>query len=799
MNYRPGLGSTNRGSIQPSGDSSLADAVAFQPSERLFTWEQAVRVLRKNRTFALLLAGSLTVGTVVGAFLLKNVYQPTARLEIDPLSSGIKTLHEIEDLGSNENQDYLETQAQILQSDALAVSVIRTLHLARNPEFVSKSDISKWGESSKAGSAAIPLSPGEHYLQDQLSLANRTPLESIALQAFQKHLSVNPIRNSRLVEVSFTGHDPELARNITNTLVTQFIDQSYRTRYATTMEVSEWLSKQLNDLRERVKESNQAVTDYQKKYGLVETDDHDVPLAQLMNEVNRQLSEAEASRIELEAYVRMIDLGHSEALPALRDDQVYQQLMSNYVDVRTKLAEARTVYGDDNSNVKKLENQSAEVSEQLEKEKNAQVARLRGSFAASASREQMMLDSREKLKQQMGNASSHMVAYRLLKNEAFANAQLYNTLQGRLSEAGIYAGLKSGNIHVIDLAAELPNPSGPNRRAIISAGILLSVLFAIVLAFVRDTFDNKVRTPDDIQSRVGLASLAILPAFVPKQHGPFNPPKPVTHQLTVNSNSDPANTSLPKIFSREGHLIGADAMRDLRTALMFSRSGNPPHSILVTSASCGEGKTTVAMNLAAVFSPRSKTCLVECDLRQPQIAEAFGLTGKAGLSHVLVGAIPKERALVTIPELPGLSVLPGGTRVPNPGDLIASEQMQTLTAELKNEFDFVIFDSPPVIPFSDARFLSTIADAVVLIARYEFTTHRAIERSAQLLNEIHAPLVGVVLNGIDLASPDYHYYNYGYNKSVNGYARYTNVTPDEVAAFEPPPEPPRRKSASAGL
>jgi succinoglycan biosynthesis transport protein ExoP len=799
MEYNPGSGGTNRGSIQPYGDFSFMDTVAFRASERLFTWEQAVRVVRKNRRFALLLAGSLTLGTVLGAFLLKNVYQPTARLEIDPLSSGIKTLHEIEDLSSNENQDYLETQAQILQSDALAVSVIRTLHLARNPEFVSKGDISKWGESSNAGAAATPGSPGEHYLQDQLSLANRSPLESIALQAFQKHLSVNPVRNSRLVEVSFTGHDPELARNITNTLVTQFIDQSYRTRYATTMEVSEWLSKQLNDLRERVKESNQAVTDYQKKYDLVETDDHDVPLAQLMNEVNRQLSEAQASRIELEAYVRMIDLGHTEALPALRDDQVYQQLMSNYVDVRAKLAEARTVYGDDNSNVKKLENQSTELSEQLEKEKNALAARLRDSFAASASREQMMLDSREKLKQQMGNASSHMVAYRLLKNEAFANAQLYNTLQGRLSEAGIYAGLKSGNIHVIDLAAELPNPSGPNRRAIIGAGILLSAVFALVMVFVRDTLDNKVRTPDDIQSRAGLISLAMLPSFVPKQQGLFRSPKPAATPSPVLFDRDPANPSLPKIISREGALVGADAMRDLRTALMFSRPGNPPHLILVTSASSGEGKTTVAMNLAAVLSRRSKTCLVECDLRQPQIAEAFGLTGKAGLSHVLVGAIPKERALVRIQELPGLSVLPAGAGVPNPGDLIASEQMQALTVALKNEFDFVIFDSPPVIPFSDARFLSTIADAVVLVARYEFTTHRAIERSAQLLNEVHAPLVGVVLNGIDLASPDYHYYNYGYSKSVNGYPRYTNTTPDEAISFEPPPEPPRKKSASAGL
>src|SRR5262249_12988619 len=576
-------------------------------AERLFTWEQAIRVLRKNRNFALIVTGLLSLAAVLVAVLMKDVYQPVARLEVEPISSGIRTLREIDDFDSAANPEYLETQSQILQSDALAVSVIRALNLVENPEFVSKKDGAKWKDPAKH-SEAVSSASGDHFLQDQLVLANRTPLESLVLQAFHKRLSINPIRNSRLIEVSFTAHDPEVARNATNALVAQYIDQSYRTRYATTMEVSEWLSKQLSDLREKVKKSNQEVTDYQRKYGLVETDDHDVPLAQLMSEVNRQFSDAEANRIELEAYVRLIDLGQTDALPAFRDDQVYQDLMKSNVEVRAKLAEARAIYGDNNSNVRKLESESSEISEQLDKQRKALVSRLRASYSASMSREVLMQESREKVKKEMGDAGSHMVAYRLLKNEAIANAQLYNTLQGRLNEAGIYAGLKSGNIRVVDLAAKLPKPSGPNRQAIVGSGIALSLMIGLLLAFVRESLDNKVRTPDDIRSYTGLASLAMVPSFG-RETG-----KALRHGLDAGllSKGKSSFDNRPRVYLGDAAGPGAEAIRDLRTALMFSRAGGPPRTILVTSPSSGEGKTTVSMNLAATLSLRSKTCLLEC-------------------------------------------------------------------------------------------------------------------------------------------------------------------------------------------
>ncbi len=255
-----------------------------------------------------------------------------------------------------------------------------------------------------------------------------------------------------------------MAQTVTNTLIAQFIDQNYRNRYTTTMEASEWLSRQLNDLRDKVQQSNQAVAAYQQKFGFVEADDRDVPMAQLMDDVNKQFSDASANRIEAEAYVRMIDLGESNSIPAVKDDQLYQNLMTRFADARAQLAEARTTYGDDNSNVKKLENESTELAAQVESERTRMVNQVRTTYAAALEREQLLQKSREKLRAQMGDASSHMVGYKILKNEALATGELYNTLQARLKEAGIYAGLKSSNIRVVDLAPRLPASHGAEPR-----------------------------------------------------------------------------------------------------------------------------------------------------------------------------------------------------------------------------------------------------------------------------------------------------------------------------------------------
>lgn len=761
------FGAIQRGSARIPGES-IALTLAGTANAAGFTWEQAVRVLRKNFRLVLICASSFSLAAILAAFALKNIYQPTASLEVDPPTSGINTLHEIEYGGETDNQEYIETQARILQSDALAIRVIRALRLDRNSEFVQKSNIAKYG-SLRA--SAPPSETESSFLHEQFDLADETPLESIALDAFQKRLSVSPVRNSRLIEVSFASHDPRLAQLITNTLVTQFMDQNYQNRYTTTMEASEWLSSQLNDLREKVRESNQAVADYQKKYGFIDNDDKDVPMAQYMAEINHELSDAQAARIEDEAYVRMIDMGQAESIPALRDDKVYQSLATQYADARAQLAQARTIYGDANSNVKKVENEANELAAQLDAERARVADQVRTSFEAAKDREQLMLQTRDRVRAELGDVSSHLVEYRVLQNEALATAELYNTLQARLREAGIYAGLRSSNIHIVDLATRLRKPTGPHRGVIVGVGMLMSCMLALMLAFVKESFNNTVRTPDDIRAWTGLPSLAMLPPIEGRQSRERKDealePMPGKGK-SLQGILRPA----PRIPLNTSRTAEAEAVRNLRTALAYSRANEPPRVVLVTSSSASEGKTTVAINLAAAYAQHGRTVLVDADLRQPAITRALRLPKTGSLSDVLSGAIELPSALHPFSEISNFCVLAEGWGARNSVDLIASDRMRATIQTLRNEFEHVVIDSPPAIPYSDARILSSLADSVIIVARYGLTTRTALARCSELLEEVHAPVSGVVLNNIETLSADYQYYNYGFSRSMNGHEYY---------------------------
>jgi len=742
------------------------------------TWEQAVRVLRKHRW--LLIGVIVAITTVAGAAALsmRDVYQPVARLEIDPLGAGIRTLHEIENPAAQSDLDYLDTQIQILQSDGLAMRAIRALKLDQKAEFVG----TKESSTSPTAKVEVPrndLDPEveNSYLREQLNLANPTEREAAAVRVFHRNLSVNPIRSSRLVEVSFSSHDPHLAQAVTNTLVSQFIDQSYRNRYVTTMEASEWLSAQLNDLRQKVTESNQAVADYQKKYGLVESDERDIPFAQLMSEVSRQLSDAQADRIQAEAYVRTIDLGQPDTIPTVRTDPVYQSLLTRYGEVRAQLAQAEAIYGDESPNVKKLQGETNELASQVEVERSRLIGKVRASFAAAQSREQMMLASRDKLRAQMGDATTHLVEYRMLKNEALAKAALYNTLETRLKEAGIYAGLRSGNIHVVDMASNLHEPTSPHRKLILASGAGFGVLFALALVFVRESLDNTVRIPDDIRNSIQLPSLAVLPRVgtraMETRQSDAGADASLRRPLTQTGESP-----YPQMFWSQTQTAEAEAIRALRNTLLTAGGPSGPQVVLVSSANAGEGKTTIALNLASVLAQQGKTCLLEGDLRRPMIGHALGLDPQTGLVEVLSGKTSLADALVTAQDIPALTLLLVKSVPENPADLMASEEMRALVVELRRTFEYIVIDSPPVILFSDASSLASLSDAVIIVSRYGRTTRRAVSRAAELLEEGQVRLVGVVLNDMDITSADYHYFNYGYSwKMSRSYDAYSKMPP----------------------
>jgi len=698
-----------------------------------FYWLRAIGVLQKHWRLSALFAALVIITTAMFTFLSKPVYEATARIEVDP--SGEKFNLESGGAGATD-AEYLETQSQVLQGDSLAIVVIRKLRLDQNPEFVSKAPASQ-----------VNTRP------EQL-----TSQESEALAKFKTDLKVRRDTASRLILVSFPSHIPQLAAQVSNTLVQSFIDQSYQTRHDAVMKSSEWLSRQLDDIREKMEDSSQALVQFQQASGVTDIDSNKSTFTEHMGELSRQQTVAQSERIQLQSLLK--NAGNADSLPEVRTNAVVQQLSQRLAEERAALAQAMVVYGSNHPTAKKLQSEVDELQSQIDIQKKAIVNSLRASYAAAEARESMMSAEMKGT----GKELDKMARYATLKKEVEANETLYNSLYGRIKEAGIAAASKSADIQVVDPARVPDVPIRPRPLLNMAVGLLAALVGGIGLAFVCEEFDNKLRSPEDIRRWIGSSNVSVIPAIAEGEvaEGRLGWPKRIVGVLPVPTESNQTNT----FFLERPNSPESEAVQALYASIMLSWPNNPPQTLLIVSALPGEGKTTVALNLSYALAQHANTCLVDADLRKGRVARAFGMSTGQGLGDVLTGGATLETSVLEIPGVSNLSILPAGRSKGNSGQLICSERMDQTLAGLRERFGFVVVDSPPILPFVDGRALSALVDAVVLVGRAGVTTREVMRRSVELISEVHgAPILQVVLNGADPNTTDYKYYGYAYEDS----------------------------------
>jgi len=714
------------------------------PSVRVKTpeWILTLGVLRKHWRLSGLFAGVVMLTVIIVTFSMRAIYEPSARLEVDPPG---ETFSLEGGSGGGNDEAYIETQAQNLKSDKLAVAVVRKLHLDQNPDLVPDAE-----ERAQSGPVANPDSDGVLQL---------TPAENTAFGALRSRLTIRRDTASRLITVSFADYNPQLAAQITNTVVNTFIEQGYEEQHDSIMKSTEWLSKQLDDIRTKMEDSNRVLTDFQKKIGVADLDDNKSTFSEQMEELNRQLTQAEADRIQIQAMLRNVRVGSADWLPEVRDNPVVQQLSEKLADAQSQLSQATVVYGKNHPNVKKLQNQVDELSKQLNEQKLAIVGSLRSSYDAANAREQLMNSQIKGTTSQL----NQVARYNALKKDAQANSELYNSLYARVKEAGISAASKSTNLRVVDEARVLNSPTRPNRFLNLAVGTMAALMGGIALAFLRERIDARIFTPEDMQHSIGTANVSIVPQFFLSGQNllPSGPregaPVPVSGK---SENFGP----WVRMLLDEPHSPGAEALRALYTSVVLSRAGSPPQVTMVVSSLPAEGKTTVAVNLAVAMAQHGSTCIVDADLRRGRVASEFGITSKFGLTDVLATGGSIKRAYVAVPGVPNLVVIPAHPGNPNAGQLICSEMMSEILRELRSQFRFVVIDSAPLLPFADGRALATLVDGLVFVGRSGITTHHVMRRSLELLEEVHgAPVLEFVLNAADITSAQYRYYQYGYD------------------------------------
>ena len=694
--------------------ASLAGGAGTRESD----WVNALAVVRKRWRIATLFAAMVVGTAALFAFWIKPEYQPSGQLEIDPPGSETFTMQA--NVSSMNETQYLETQAQNLQTDDLAVVVIRKLGLDHNPDF-----------NAKVPPAAVSA-----------NALRLTAAENAALRTFRTSLKVQHDPNSHIIKVSVTAHEPQLAADVTNTLMQTFVDRTVKMKHDAIASSRAWLQEQLNDVRAKAEQSNRDLAAFQKQTGVADIDGERNTFGDLMTDLNRQTTQIQSERIQLESYLQKSREGGVDSLPQVRENPVVQKLTQNLAEVRAQLSQNMVIYGINHPNTKKLQNQAAELEKQLSLQRKEALDQLRVSYDAARARERLMAAQ----KKEASKTISDMAQYNILSKQAQAQASLYNTLLGRIEEAGIAAASQSSNIRIVDLARILDQPTRPQRLRYLGFGLVAGLIGGIMLAFLREKADHPLRTPQDIRDWSGILSVSLIPEFAGNGF----------HWRKLKAG--PA-----KFLVERPHSPESEAVRALHTNIVLPKE-EQPQAVLVTSSLSGEGKTTVAVNLALALSQYQKTCLVDADLRRPCVAAACGVRSDTGLGDVLLGSVPLADALVMVPGSPNLMVLPGGKASDERAHLIAGMAMKSVMELLREQFDFIVIDSSPLIPYAEGRALSTMTDGIVFVTRSGVTPGPVMARSMELLCEVRSPrIIKVVLNAHNFPNQDYYYYPYKRN------------------------------------
>jgi capsular exopolysaccharide synthesis family protein len=684
---------------------------------------------------------------LIASLKMTPIYEATGRIAINKPDNNLVTFKD----SSQAAVDYsdptdLDTEVSILQSDLLALQVIKNLNLDKMPEF--------GGKPSSGPEANLAPDP----------LATDSVRTGALIGAFKGGLHVALKPNTRIVEIRYTSINPQLAALIVNTLASTYVEQNFKTKFESTMQASDWLQAQLSELKIKVETSQEKLVDYQKQHEILGTDEKQNIITEKLGELNKELTAAESIRMEKESLYKLVQSADTETVAATAEalesggangssglSPLLGALRTKEADLKIQIAELSTQFGPSYPKVAQLNGQLKEVDTQIQGELRKIVDRVRGEYLAAKQQEDMLNAEFEKQKQEANKLNLNAIDYSILKREVDVNRQLYEGLLEKLKEAGVTAGLKSNNVRLVDIARPPTTPTEPNIPRNLAFGFVLGLTSGIGLAFLLENIDNTVRTTEQAQVISGLPALGMIP-LGSKAAAEAS----ATRALGVASSSREA---VELVTHARPQSQMAESYRALRTSLLLSNLGTPPKVVMVTSARPQEGKTTTSINTAVVLAQKGvRVLLIDADLRRPSIHKTLGLGPRTGLSNVLTGSTSLEQAILRSAVLSNLFILPAGTPPPNPAELLASSNMRDLLLDLRDKYDHIVIDTPPTLSVTDAVVLSPRVDAIVLVIRSGQTTKQALRRSRDILMQVNARVTGVLLNAVDLTSPDYYYY-----------------------------------------
>ncbi|HEX3470590.1 MAG TPA: polysaccharide biosynthesis tyrosine autokinase [Silvibacterium sp.] len=743
-------------------------------------------IFQRRRAYLIRSVGGLLLLVTAYCLLATPRYQATGEIEVQKESPGVFGL-ENSVMGNASNADAdsldysmtLETEASILQSSTLALEVIKDLRLETTEDYYPPHrhglQIPGWVMFWKK-----PVEPLNVPLDDA---PNR---RYAVLKIFASRLKITPVAGTRLIEASYSDPDPRLASAVVNRLIQALMDYTFQARFNATAQASTWLGNQLTGFRKQTEALQEKAIRLQRDTGIFGDDQtHNIVLARLET-LNEALAGAESNRILKEAIYRASQSGDPELISGLAGNlgasatpsmtnslALIQTLRAKEAAVQSEIAEDDTRYGPAHPRIAELHAQLDGIEKSIHEEVYRLGERSRTDYEIAAQAEGSARESFEKQKTLASETNDKAIAYLLAKQEADGSRNIYQGLLAKLKQAGVLEGLRSTNLTVVNPARIPPTnrPHSPNVPLYYAAALTAGLFVGCSAALVCELRDHSVRSLEEMELMLGGPLLGVIPRLKECSRSRFLYADS-TERDGIQQESGPFSRASRMSTRRGSTSYDAapflEALRSLRTSLLQVRDGQPPQMVLVTSSVAGEGKSKLTANLAGVLAQSgARVLLVDADLRCPALHTELGLKDAGGLGAVLAnGASP---VVYKHPRFPTLSLLCGGATPALPSELLGSKRMADLMAGWRTQYDFVLLDSPPVLPVTDARVLSRMCDATLLIARHGFTSRQAIQRSHQLIQQQlpEHSVLGAVLNGVSTESADYYEY-YGYRSSANG-------------------------------
>ncbi len=718
-----------------------------------------VRVVYKRRWIAIPALVVVFLTGAVNSFRTTPLYEARTQLLIEkdtPKVASLNTMFQEQDGWYND--DFYQTQYKILQSRTLARRTVVLMNLTKHPSLQQalapkSAPITVTGLMNGAvglarravmGAPAKPATKAQHPEgSDPVA-----PYVGFVLGS----LNVVPVRNSRIVELRVTSSEPQLASDMANGIAQAYIQQNLEARFSASKDATDWFGGQLAEQRKKVEETEVALQRYKETHDAIAVEDRENIVVQRLADLNGAVTKAKTTRIEKEAlYAQLKAVQGTSAVDtftAVLGNEYIQKLKSEVGDFQRQEAQLAEKYGERHPEMVRIKNAVQVAQAKFDNEVNKVVESVRAEYMAALAQERSLTGALDAQKSEALGLNRKGIEYTVLQREAESNRQVYESLLQRTKETGISGELKSSNIRVVDPAEVPTSPVLPRRSNDLMMALLAGSVLALGLVFLFEYLDNRIKSPQELRA-LNLAFLGMVPRI-------------------DNSGPTLLNDAVPPAFG--------EAIRAVRTNVLFSSADEGVRTVVVTSAGPGEGKSLFSSNLSVSLAQASQRVLhIDADMRRPRVHDIFDVSQEPGLSNLLVGDCKPSEA-VRKTGIANLCVLPAGMIPPNPAELLGSKRCVEYLATLGEHFDWVVIDSPPVLAVADASVLANAASGVIFVIGADQTTRNTAKAAVDQLNAVQAHVIGAVLNRADVQRNPYYYSAY-YRKE---YSRYYAKAPSRT-------------------